>query len=91
MSDPHTGEKPGWFDKPGNIRLIIIGLVVACLISFAVPTAMDWMSHEESHRHFHYEDWSGFHAVFGFFAYALIVISAKGLRKILMRPEDYYD
>ena len=32
----------------------------------------------------------GFYGVFGFVACALLVLAAKALRRLLMRPEDYY-
>ena len=94
---PVNDDKQYWLDKASSIRLIIIGLVVACVISFAVPTVLDIMAsmdphhHGESHRYFDYESIYGFHAVFGFLAYAFIVLTAKMLRKVLKRPEEYYD
>ena len=91
----HDG-KTYWLDKPSSVRLIIIGLVVMCVVSFIIPTAMDMMADphhhgEDSHRAFDYENIYGFHAFFGFCAYAFIVLTAKGLRKVLMRPEEYYE
>ena len=45
------------------------------------------------HRHTHYswEEWPGFYALFGFVAFALIVLSGRPLRRLLARDEDYYD
>ncbi len=92
---PVNDDKQYWLDKPSSVRLIIIGLVVACVVVFAVPTVMDLMAdphhHGESHRYFDYESYIGFHALYGFLAYSFIVLTAKGLRIILKRPEDYYD
>lgn len=94
---PVNDETSYWFDKPSSLRMIIIGLVVFCAISFIVPTALDMMASsdphhgEESHRAFEYESYYGFHAIFGFCAYACIVLGAKVLRKFIMRPEEYYD
>lgn len=45
------------------------------------------------HRHLHY-DWEGFPNFYGFFGFAAfwcVVIAGKHLRKLLWRPEDYYD
>ena len=45
------------------------------------------------HRHA-YSGWEGFPNFYGFFGFAAfwcIVIAGKHLRKILWRPEDYYD
>jgi hypothetical protein len=44
----------------------------------------------EQHGHFDYETWTGFHAVFGFFAYVGIVYTAKILREFVKRDEGYY-
>ncbi|WP_019530064.1 hypothetical protein [Dasania marina] len=33
----------------------------------------------------------GFYGIYGFTACVILVIAAKGLRKLVMRPEDYYD
>ena len=35
--------------------------------------------------------WFGFYAVFDFVTFFLAVLAGKELRKVLMRPEDYYD
>ena len=43
------------------------------------------------HGHFEFEEWLGFYALYGFISYMVIVLSAKQLRKILKRDEDYYD
>ena len=43
------------------------------------------------HGEFSVEHWFGFHGLFGFVACVGLVLTAKALRRILMRPEDYYD
>ena len=45
------------------------------------------------HKHIHFEGERvfGFYALVGFFAFVGIVLSGKALRRILKRPEDYYD
>jgi len=73
------------FDKPENIRIIklifLTGLVVLFLIDFV------------THRHakFSIEGIPAFYALYGFVACVTLVLIAKGLRKIVMRGEDYYD
>ena len=42
------------------------------------------------HGYFGFQEWFAFDAVFGFAAYVGLVNSAKLLRKLVMRPEDYY-
>jgi len=78
-------ERTHIWDKPQNVDrllrvfyLICVGLVVA---DFFV------------HRHIAHpwERFFGFHAFYGFVACWTLVVVAKGMRKVLMRDEDYYD
>ena len=45
------------------------------------------------HRHdaFGFAGWFGFYAAYGFFACVALVLTAKAMRRVLKRPEDYYD
>ena len=54
---------------------------VLFLIDFLVP----------KHGAFSIEHYFGFYGIFGFVACVALVLIAKELRKVLMRPEDYYD
>ena len=63
---------------------VFYALVAVC-IALAVA---DFMFHK--HTHFDFENWPLFYALVGFVSYVSLVFTAKGLRKILMRPEDYY-
>lgn len=77
--------QPGWFDRPANVNKIVYGLGAVSAF-FAL---LDLVLHRESM--FAFEAWPGFYALFGFVACVALVIAAKGLRKLLMRHEDYYD
>lgn len=89
MSDqqqpPVPDEKKYWLDEPKNVTKIFYGLIAVCIAVFFA----DFLY--EKHPHFFFEYWFGFYAVFGFLAYAGIVLSAKQLRKLIKREEDYYD
>jgi hypothetical protein len=76
----------GWFYQPANIRLLIIGLVVACLAAVGAQ-----FLYTDDHPHFDVEKWYGFQAVFGFAAFVVVVMLGKILRIFVSRPEDYYD
>jgi hypothetical protein len=84
MSDHDDGKKY-WLDDAKNVRLL---LRVLCGIGLLLVIA-DLLYHK--HAHFVAEETFGFYAFFGFFAFVGIVLAGKHLRKILMRPEDYYD
>ena len=80
-----SGEKKDWLDDPGNVSKIFYGIVAVCALLLAADLFYD--KHAESSLELYF----GFSAFFGFVSYVFIVFAAKQLRKILMRPEDYYD
>ena len=84
MSDDNDS-KTYWLDKPGNVRLLL-----RALIGFGVLLALGDLFYHK-HAHFAVEEIPAFYAIFGFIAFVGIVLAGKYLRKILMRPEDYYD
>lgn len=43
------------------------------------------------HADYPFQEWIAFDAAFGFLAYVGLVTAAKGVRRLLMRDEDYYD
>lgn len=78
-------EKTYWLDRPENMTKFYVGLWVVGLIC-VVP---DFLMHK--HEDVEIATTLGFYAMFGFVACVALVVLAKGLRRILMRPEDYYD
>ena len=78
-------ERQHIFDKPENVRRLLRILCLACALLLAANLFV--------HRHVEHswESLWGFYAFFGFVACVLLVLLAKQLRKILKRPEDYYD
>ena len=67
------------------INFIVYALYAVC----AALLLVDVFHHK--HGHFAFEEWFGFYALYGFAAYMLIVNSAKLLRKLVKRDENYYD
>ena len=84
-SNKDQADKTYWLDKPGTLRLIIAVLIISCIALFAV----DFFYHK--HVHYEFEQWYGFYAWYGFLSYCLIVLSAKQMRKLIGRKEDYYE
>ncbi len=78
-------ERSYWLDKPATLNLIIAVLVLSCIALFAV----DFFYHK--HGHFDFEQWPGFYAWYGFLSYCAIVLTAKQMRKLIGRREDYYE
>ncbi len=80
-----TDEKKYWLDQPGNVSRIYYGVLVVCLLLLGADLLYD------KHAEHPLEEYFGFSSFLGFVSYVFIVLAAKQLRKIVMRPEDYYD
>ena len=81
-------EAPRWLDDPANIKKVIRWFFIACGI-VALADVVFLFHHK--HVHFWFEKIPLFYCAYGLGACVLLVIAAKGLRKLLMRDEDYYD
>ena len=81
MSD----ERKYWLDEPRNVTRLYVALLVVC----ALLVVTDLILHR--HADFSWEGLPGFYGAFGFVAFFGIVMAGKHLRKLLKRPEDYYD
>ena len=80
-----AGEPPRWLDDRRNVDKIVYGLYAVC----AVLLLIDPLVHK--HGPFEVEHWWGFYGIYGFVGCVFLVLAAKVLRMIVMRPEDYYD
>lgn len=82
---PPRGERSYWLDNPKNVDKLYWALIAICAALFLA----DAFYHK--HVEFAFEETWGFFAIFGFCAFVFIVLSAKQLRKLLRRDEDFYD
>ncbi len=80
-------DKKSWLDNPANIKKLMFLAAAICIGLFGV----DFFFHRHELENISWESWYGFYAIYGFVAYTFIVIAAHGLRKLVMRKEDYYD
>jgi hypothetical protein len=80
-----NGERTYWLDRPGSGTKVFWAVCVLCALLFFADAFY------EKHPVFAVETWFGFYAIFGFVFSVGLVLSAKELRRILMRKEDYYD
>ena len=92
-----SAEEPGFWEQPSTIRGLKMALYLGCALALAGSVYAVVAGHP--HPHFHWahigsveitELTPGFFALFGFFAYMTIVNTAKVLRTVVMRSEDYY-
>jgi hypothetical protein len=78
-------KKRYWLDEPRNVTRLYRGLwgigILLVLLDLAV------------HRHAEagFDGLFGFYSLYGFVACVALVLAAKLLRRVVMRPEDYYD
>jgi uncharacterized membrane protein len=82
--DAEAGGKVQWANGPLGARLLI-GLAVVC----ALLTFADLFIHK--HGPFAIEHMLGFYGWLGLVASVVVVVLARAVRAVLMRPEDYYD
>jgi hypothetical protein len=79
------GEKTYFLDKPKNQKLVRTVFYACCVALLA----FDLVYHRHVEREF--EGLFGFYAFYGLIACVVLVLTAKEMRKIVMRKEDYYD
>ena len=72
-------------DSKQSGRRVFIAIVVIGVLSVLADFTY------EKHAHLSVENIFGFHAGYGFVSCVALVFAARGLRRILMRDEDYYD
>ncbi|XVV00228.1 hypothetical protein ACQPW3_22545 [Actinosynnema sp. CA-248983] len=74
-----------WLDEPRNVTRLVRWLTVVCVLAFAA----DFFYRKTPH--FAVEGWFGFYAGYGFLGSVGLVLTAKWLRRVLRRDEDYYE
>ena len=77
-------ERARWLDRAANVRKVYYGVWVVCALLLVAELFIDKHS-EVSAEHFF-----GFHGFYGLVACVGLVLAAKALRRVLMRPENYY-
>jgi len=85
---PHpTQDPPRWLDRKENVDRICYALYGICAVLFVADLFY------ERKAHFDFENWlpTGFSGVYGLVSCVGLVLAAKGLRRLIMRGEDYYD
>lgn len=78
-------DKVYWLDRSENVTRLFLGL---CAVGLALVLA-DLVLHR--HDSIGFAERFGFYAVYGFVACVALVLTAKAMRRVLKRPEDYYD
>lgn len=84
-------EASGWFDRPENVRKILIGIFVGCGLMLLIDLIF-WISGYDKHPYLRWEKWPGFYGIFGFVACVVLALGSKFLlRPLVKRSEDHYE
>ena len=78
-------EKNDWFDSKDNITKVYKGLWIICALTILAEAFV------HMHPYFEIEEIYGFYAWGGLVASLVFVGCALVVRRVLIRPEDYYD
>ncbi len=78
-------DDPRWLDEPRNVTRIVYGLAALC----ALALVADFFYTKKPY--FDIERFPGFYALYGFVVSTALVLTAKQLRRVLRRDEDYYE
>ncbi len=85
-TEKNVDEKRYWLDEKKNVDKVWYALITICILS--VSADLFYRKHVE----FAVEDFiPGMYGWYGFIACVFLVLSAKLLRKLVIRPEDHYD
>ena len=79
-----SNEKTYLFDNPRNVQRVLWLLYSAA----AVLLLLDLVVHR--HTEHPWEGLLGFYPAYGFVGCVVLVVAAKWLRRVIMRPENYY-
>jgi hypothetical protein len=74
-----------WLDEPRNATRLVYGL--AGLSALALVADVFYAKQP----YFAVEGWPAFYPVYGFVGSVLLVLTAKRLRRLVRRDEDYYE
>ena len=82
-------ERQHVWDNPRNLKLLFNVFYALCVTLVVVDPLLDLVI--DRHRGHTWESLIAFYPLYGFFGIVVLVLIAKVMRRVLMRPEDYYD
>ena len=89
---PDSGEKEWWLDDPANVKKLLKVFFISCGALFVIDLLKYIPAlHIHHHAPYHLEKIPGFYGIYGCVGCVALVLVSKQMRKVLMRPEDYYD
>ena len=89
MQSPNEPKR--YLDDPDNVTRLWRRFVLVCTVVAALDLLGLFGIVYHRHELFFTEGLPGFHSVWGFMAIAALIFLAKQLRRLVMRPESYYE
>ncbi len=84
MASDQSG-KDYWLDRKENVARVYRGVWIACALLFLVEPLV------HKHPEFAIDSSFGFYGWYGFACCVGLVLTAKVLRILVKRPDDYYE
>ena len=78
-------DEPHWIELPRTVNRLVHALYAICILLLVADVAV------HKHSDFAIEHVLGFYGLYGFVGCVFLVLVAKAMRIVLMRPEDYYE
>jgi drug/metabolite transporter (DMT)-like permease len=81
----HGNDRKYWLDDPANVTKLYRGVWVVGVLLVALDLVL------QRHDDLGFAETWGFYALYGFVGIVSLVLTAKGLRRLVKRPEDFYE
>jgi drug/metabolite transporter (DMT)-like permease len=81
----HGNDRKYWLDDPANVTKLYRGVWVVGVLLVALDVVL------QRHDDLGFAETWGFYALYGFVGIVSLVLTAKGLRRLVKRPEDFYE
>lgn len=85
VTEEPAEERTWWLDRKENVTKIARTLYGVCAVLLLADLVID------RHAETQIDAFPFFYGIYGFVGSVFLVMTAKQMRKILMRREDYYD
>jgi len=82
-------EPPFWVTRKGA-RIALVALHFAALVSVLVELVRPFPADAHAVERTHMLDFLASYAIYGFVACVILVLIGRVLRRLVIRPEDYY-
>ena len=85
-------EPPAWADSPKFVKRLIWAVFIICGALLVIdPFVPKHEGYTFKYEVFEIERWWGFYGIYGFIGCVFLVLAAKEMRRIIMKPERYYE